>query len=105
MNLERDRFLTEAMGRCWHEYDRDKPMMTYSLIGYVCTKCGNFILGNNDFTDTEDFQQIWAWASMQDDLRRVVAVYPEDLTSPSGDPRLRNRFAEDISEALRARGV
>jgi len=52
---ERDRFLTEAMGACWHEYDPEKPLMTYSLIAYVCEKCKNFILGSNDFSMEEDF--------------------------------------------------
>lgn len=30
MNEERDRFLTEAMGMCWHDFDPDDHINTYS---------------------------------------------------------------------------
>ena len=48
MNEERDRFLTEAMGWCWHDYDPDTYVNTYSLEAHVCNKCKGFILGNNE---------------------------------------------------------
>jgi len=66
MNEVRDRFLTEFMGTCWHDYDPDKPINTYSLEAYICNKCKGFILGNNDFSTDEDFTKLWKWATAQE---------------------------------------
>jgi hypothetical protein len=55
MNQERDKFITEAMGRCWHDYDIDKPLNTYSLEAYICEKCTGFVLGNCRFYERGGF--------------------------------------------------
>lgn len=49
MNEDRDRYLTQAMGECWHAFDPDKPVNTYSLEAFICEKCKSFILGNNGY--------------------------------------------------------
>jgi hypothetical protein len=100
MNEERERFLTEVMGACWHDFDLDKPVMTYSLIGYVCTKCGNFILGNNDFASAEDFAKLWQWAS--DEPRLVEALTRHGKAySDLETAEARNRVADELYRLLR----
>jgi len=87
MNEERDRFLTEAMGLCWHDYDLDKPLNTYSLEAYICTKCKGFILGNNDFSQEEDFMRLLAWVRNQEHLRQFAASFNEkELTGALNGP-------------------
>lgn len=85
MKEQRDRFLTEAMGACWHVYDPEKPLMTYSLIAYVCEKCHNFILGSNDFSIPEDFTKLWAWAKAEGSLGEFVALYEKGMNDGSLD--------------------
>ncbi len=102
MNPERDRFLTEAMGQCWHDYDPDKPVMTYSLIGYLCTKCGNFILANNDFSTGEDMAKLLAWASDREDLRGIIPPQSADrLSGPGALAEEREELAEAIYRRLK----
>lgn len=36
------KFITDAIDWCWHTYDENKPLMTYSLYPYVCDKCESF---------------------------------------------------------------
>ena len=95
MKEERDRFLTEAMGACWHAYDLEKPMMTYSLIGYVCERCNNFILANNDFSTAEDFAKLWKWTAAQEFLG--------DFTARSGSLLADGSMSRDeVADALYA---
>jgi hypothetical protein len=100
MKEERDRFLTGAMGACWHAYDLEKPMMTYSLVGYVCEKCNNFILANNDFSMAEDFAKLWKWAGGQDFLGEFVARSSIGLEDGSMS---RDEVADGIYEFLKER--
>lgn len=62
MNDERDKFLTEQMGECWH-------------IGYLsvgchdairCDKCGWDFYDNNDFSTPDGFFKLWNWCQTQD---------------------------------------
>jgi hypothetical protein len=102
MNEGRDRFLTESMGGCWHDYDLDKPINTYSLEGYVCEKCRNFILGNYDFSTDEDFTRLWTWAKSQDALRTVVASAREqDFKDPEKGAFNRDSFADMVYSLLK----
>jgi hypothetical protein len=102
MNEERDRFITESMGQCWHAYDLDKPLNTYSLEAYICEKCKGFILGNYDFTKEEDFSHLWRWAQGQEKMSVLVKQFrEEDLRSPEGGEGLRDSFAEDVFRLLK----
>jgi hypothetical protein len=100
LNEERDRFLTEAMGACWHEFDPEKPLMTYSLIAYVCEKCKGFILGSNDFSMEEDFAKLWEWALEQDFLADTVARLSKGLDDGSVN---KDGAADELYEVLKRR--
>ncbi|HVN22412.1 MAG TPA: hypothetical protein VMT71_00470 [Syntrophorhabdales bacterium] len=101
MNEQRDKYLTEAMGACWHQYNEEKPLMTYSLIAYVCEKCKAFILGNNDFSNDEDFPKLWNWAKRQPVLSSLVAACEgTDGTGPS-DAAARETFADQVCALIK----
>ena len=96
MNEERDKFLTEAMGACWHRYNEEKPLLTYSLVAYMCEKCGAFILGNSNFSDDEDFPKLWEWAKRQPVLNSLVAAQGgKDGKGPS-NAATRQTFADEV---------
>jgi len=63
MTTERDKFLTEAMGECWH-YHEDKP----SSFSRECRKCGKTFYGggSQDFSTWESFGKLWTWAIDQE---------------------------------------
>ncbi|MCX7965040.1 MAG: hypothetical protein N2596_00245 [Syntrophorhabdaceae bacterium] len=97
MNEERDRFLTELMGQCWHDYDTDKPINTYSLEAYICKKCKGFILGNNDFSQEEDFIRLYNWAKGQEKLKQILKDFSEqDLFDREKGAHFREKFASNI---------
>lgn len=64
MTVERDKFLTEAMGECWHEVLR--PMDTIPH----CKKCGIRLFldtqDNSDFSTWPGFGKLWEWAMQQE---------------------------------------
>lgn len=104
MNEERDRFITEYMGQCWHDYDIDKPINTYSLEAYICKKCKGFILGNNDFSNYEDFQRLWIWAKDQKDIADIVAKFDEaSFKDNEAGIRYRNMFADAVYNYISAK--
>ena len=104
MNEERDRFLTEAMGWCWHDYDPDTYVNTYSLEAHVCNKCKGFILGNNDFSQEEDFSKLLDWARKQEDLREFLGPFNEqNFTDVEKGPSSREYFANQLYLLLRGR--
>ena len=97
MNEQRDRFLTEAMGMCWHDFDPDEHINTYSLEAYVCRKCKGFILGNNDFSVEEDFSRLLAWVKGQERFQGLVARFNEsDFTDIAKGPSARDSFADEL---------
>lgn len=66
MSTERDKFLTEAMGECWHIYKRTakgKP--------WICWKCGQMKARDktpkfaNYFSTWEGFGKLWEWSLSQ----------------------------------------
>jgi hypothetical protein len=68
MNTERDKFLTEAMGECWHEWH-------YRVYGYyqaICRKCGREVKEafDNDFSTWTGFGKLWEWAQKQEWWRK-----------------------------------
>ena len=66
MNTERDNFLTEAMGDCWHEWTEDLDEYT----DFTCLKCGKQVfdieVANTDFSTWEGFGKLWEWSQKQD---------------------------------------
>lgn len=64
MNIERNIFLTEVLGQCWHEYNRP------AFLGDQCIKCKNVFLGTSnaaqlDFSSWEGFGKLWEWIQIQ----------------------------------------
>jgi len=97
MNEERDKFLTELMGQCWHDYDMDKPINTYSLEAYICKKCKGFILGNNDFSQEEDFIKLYNWAKTQNTLKKIIDEYEEQNFHDQENGKFyREKFADSV---------
>jgi len=108
-NQERDRFLTETMGECWHEYDPDSPVMALWFKGYTCKKCGEFLFGNNDFSTLEDFMKLLNWAGNQEALSSIVSQFePRYFVKEETGFRARKRFADVLygllSTARRKKG-
>jgi hypothetical protein len=95
LNGERDHFLTETMGSCWHKYDADKPVRILWFTGYICKKCGNFFFTNNDFTTMEDFMKLLDWANDQGALSPVVSQFETKyFMDEEIGPQSRKRFAD-----------
>jgi hypothetical protein len=102
MQEERDRFLTEAMGQCWHDYDLDKPINTYSLEAYICEKCKGFILGNYDYTTEEDFARLLRWAQGQEKMSALMErIKEEDFHDHERGKAARDTFAEQVFRILK----
>ena len=62
MNEELNKYLTEAMGECWHAWDfQDMP--------FRCIKCKEYHPEsggiNNDFSTWEGFGKLWEWSIKQ----------------------------------------
>ena len=97
MNEERDRFLTEAMGMCWHDFDPDDHINTYSLEAYICKKCKGFILGNNDFSVEEDFSRLLDWVNGQKRFQKLLARFSEpDFKDAGKGQSARDKFADEL---------
>ena len=69
MHKERDKYLTEAMGECWHE---DFP---------VCIKCGVIYditvweEDRVDFSSAEGFFKLWSWVQVQSWFESFMCKY------------------------------
>jgi len=99
---ERNRFLTLAMGECWHDYDLGSPVLTCKGGGFICRTCREFIVSNNDFATEEDFSRLWRWLDtvpMLDEWR----AHREEQVFPDG-PAGRRAFAHTVYELLMKNG-
>jgi hypothetical protein len=70
MNTKRDKFLTEAMGECYHDF-----VIDHSAINpYKCKKCDFWhgIKLQNDFSTWKDFGKLWEWTQKQDWLEKFL---------------------------------
>lgn len=65
MSTERDKYLTESLGECWHGISRtNNPRHT-------CTKCGLksdelYTFTFNNFSTPDGFFKLWNWAQEQE---------------------------------------
>jgi hypothetical protein len=98
---ERNRFLTLAMGECWHDFELGCPVLTCKGGGFICGKCRDFVIANNDFGTEEDFSRLWKWARTLPELREL---FEEADESSFIDQTRRRAFADKVYEALRATG-
>ncbi len=101
MSDETNRFLTEAMGECWHEYDVGRPVLTCKGVGMICRKCRELVLTDNNFASIEDFEKLWAWAEAQQPLRVFLARFSPP-TLRQGTPEGRGFFADALCRFLTA---
>lgn len=74
MSVERDKYLTEAMGECWHE-----TMLVADEEGggapfHICRKCkiGMYSKANNNFSTWEGFGKLWEWTQKQEWWRNFL---------------------------------
>lgn len=63
MNNKRDKFLTEAMGECWHKG-------IHPLYKSQCSKCGKLFtsshqVSHTNFSTPDGFFKLWNWAQEQ----------------------------------------
>lgn len=76
MTTEQAKFLTEAMGDCWHEWSDDPKH--FNMFGdriweeWYCLKCKfhhsvlAYPINNFDYASSEGFFVLWNWAKAQD---------------------------------------
>lgn len=67
MNTERDKFLTEAMGLCWHDIINHVSGFMEVRVAYFCKKCkiqGRDVY-NLDFSTWSSFGILWEWSIKQ----------------------------------------
>lgn len=117
MNTERNKFLTEAMGECWHDMVYNQFGDRYSKL-YRCTKCShqdNSITLDNDFSTWEGFGKLWEWSQKQEWWTEFVRKYGKlmcDCGCNDGymalhfiTPTGTYNFPDTIYEYLKERGI
>ena len=60
MNIERDKYLTEAMGECWHLFNLCTCVKCRMPLGFP------FITSNNDFSTWEGFGKLFEFCQKQE---------------------------------------
>lgn len=86
MNEERDKYLWEKMGKCWHEWFGEYQSWT-------CAKCRkNFLCEEKDlnfhnpnFSTWTMFGMVWEWARKQEWWIQFVHEDLYDYDSPKGN--------------------
>ena len=122
MNTERDRFLTEAMGECWHKTSNTEPYHSGCVV-HIC-KCGQRELEDSrafynpgpnwvrqKYDDWQSFGKLWEWAQKQEWWSSFVAKKTPSNMRPMcgfGQPQLDlyihpDRFADAIYTFLKER--
>jgi hypothetical protein len=105
---ERDKFLTEYLGECWHEIYR--PL---DLSKPLCKKCGTQLYldlrDNNNFSTWEGFGKLWEWCQKQEwwiprDIWAGYTAYKDHGRYKIGDAFIHpDRFADVIYRFLKER--
>lgn len=111
MNSERDKFLTEMMGECWHEFDEN---LKYNGVIWPCKNCGDEYLTNekynaneNDFSTPDGFFKLWNWSQKQDWWKYFIGCVTrtetaDEMCCPKCIIHL-DRFADNVYEYLKER--
>jgi len=83
MMIKRDAFLTEAMGKCWHEWvERESGLFEAE----DCSKCNAYkdtdTVGEHNFSTWEGFGKLWEWAQKQGwwNYMKFIGNYTEQTT-------------------------
>lgn len=99
---EKNRFLTLAMGECWHSFELGCPVLTCKGGGFICGLCRDFVIANNDFVTEEDFSKLWEWAKTLPELREILGTADE---SSFVDRVGRRSFVNKVYELLRKTNI
>jgi hypothetical protein len=103
---EINKYLAEAMGECWHEFEIRK-LPDSSFHGRVCCHCGDYqtlAIPMLDFSTWEGFGKLWEFAIKQewwnDFINSIggwtIWVEPEKIIHPE-------TFAKSIAQYLQER--
>jgi hypothetical protein len=107
MNSERDRYLTEQMGKCWHEWDKHE----------ICVKCylpmnirDLSYRENEDFSTWPSFGILWEWATKEEwwydfylrELNNAYRKNPKFMFDFLINP---DHFSNSVYEFLKDRNV
>ena len=74
---ELNKFLTEAMGECWHTH----PPVIGEIWGIKCDKCGIIVSPNlnNNFLTWEGFGKLWKWGNKQEWIGEFIYWYNSNM--------------------------
>lgn len=109
---ERDKYLTEAMGECWHEFTLDDPHLKPVEGSYGICNCGyriNYLhfhahtKYNPKFSTWDGFGKLYEWSVEQDWWYEFLFEWSGEIISFSIPYKLvyPNPFANVIYEFLR----
>lgn len=95
MENEVNKYLTEAMGECWHENGQGECRFTYASKCIHCqVEIGKPIIRkyaqNNDFFTWQGFGKLWEWT-----VGKVWFDYFLEKTF-NGDPQFSSRIEKDL---------
>jgi len=113
MKEERDRFLTEAQGECWHEWNDKricKCLKCKALWGEVASEMAGIHCYESltpEFSEWDGFGVLWGWAKKQEwwgdefqkcssDMENPITYIYENLINP-------DYFADAVYKFLRER--
>ncbi|HAR95423.1 MAG TPA: hypothetical protein DCR97_05605 [Deltaproteobacteria bacterium] len=94
---EKNRFLTLAMGECWHSLELGCPVCTCRGGGFICGLCHDFVVANNDFATEEDFPKLWKWVNGLPALKEGLG---ETEGTSCADSAGRRAFVQKVYELL-----
>lgn len=113
MNKERDKFLTEQLGECWHEaghrrrisnnmVQRDCACGVSSMWEIISVEPAKYRFLRRDFSTWENFGKLWEWSQQQEwwrefsfDVLRAPYIFLE-LINP-------DNFANAVCEFLKSK--
>lgn len=79
-NEERDKFLTEAIGECWHHEGETVADAKHYVDFYICSKCHKTWKYRVDFSTWKGLGKLWPWAQKQEWWKTFIY---EGYTHPS----------------------
>jgi hypothetical protein len=108
MNTERDKFLTEAMGGCWHDFSKLQNMGFTAYL--ICDKCGaTEINETTNFSTWGGFGKLWEWSQKQEwwtmfcfKMKDQIDWDIDDFLNHHINP---DRFADAVYEFVRVQVI
>lgn len=100
---KRDKYLTEAMGKCWHDWEFE---WIYSTRQSQCIQCDTIEYeNNNDFSTWDGFGKLYEWSVEQDWWYEFLFEWTDEIMPTTIPYKLvyPNPFANSVYEFLRDR--